>query len=42
MKRAARSVSIGVDIDAIVNGSKDLSNLKKTKLKKSGEGVWVL
>lgn len=41
MKRSARSVNIGLDIEKIVSG-KDLSNLKKTKLKKSGvcvEGV---
>ena len=41
MKRAARSVSIGVDIDAIVNGSKDLSNQKNTNLKNSAEAVWL-
>ena len=35
MKRSARSVNIGLDIEKIVSG-KDLSNLKKTKLKKSG------
>jgi hypothetical protein len=36
MKRSAKTVSIGVDVEKMMSG-KDLSNTKKTKLKKSGE-----